>query len=69
MRTLNSQNKEERRGHREEKRKKTQEENKYKDKKINNLSCLREKRINQKLKGEYKFIQLFILVKVYIYNY
>lgn len=32
MRTLNSQNKEERRGHRERKQKKTQE-NKYKDKK------------------------------------
>lgn len=33
MRTLNSQNKEESRGHRQGKRKKTQEENKYKDKK------------------------------------
>lgn len=67
MRTLNSQNKEERRGHRERKQKKTQEENKYKDKKINNLSFLREKRI--KLKVEFTFIQLFMLVKVYIYNY
>lgn len=66
MRTLNSQNKEERRGHRERKQKKTQE-NKYKDKKINNLSFLREKRI--KLKVEFTFIQLFMLVKVYIYNY
>lgn len=59
VRTLNSQNKEERRGHREGTRKKTQE-NKYKNTKTNKLSYLRENRINQKLKGEFK---------LWIFNY